>query len=182
MKNPLYIEYHDSEWGVLCTDDRKLFEMLVLEGFQAGLSWECVLNKRKAFEKAFDGFDAEKVAKYGEDKIAELMQNEGIIRNKLKIRASVSNAAAFINISREFGSFYEYLCTFSGKNTVYECGRANSPLSDAISKDLKKRGMKFVGTTVIYSFLQAVGIINSHEKQCFKYAVTKARIKKSEQP
>ena len=166
-KNPIYVKYHDEEWGVLRTDDEYLFEMLILESFQAGLSWECVLNKREAFRAAFDGFDREKVASYGEDKLAELAENKNIIRNRLKIRAAVTNAAVFGEIVDEFGSFYGYLKTFTHGEITCECDKTTSPLSDAISKDLKSRGMKFVGTTIIYSYLQAIGVINSHDKGCF---------------
>ncbi len=167
MDNPLYVNYHDTEWGVPEHDDRKLFEMLVLEGFQAGLSWECVLNKREAFRKAFDDFDYNKVAEYDTVKLKSLCQDEGIIRNKLKIAAAVSNARVFRNIQAECGSFDKYIWSFTDGKTIYEHGKTSSSLSDAISKDLKKRGMKFVGTTIIYAYMQAVGIINSHEEGCW---------------
>ncbi len=167
MDNPLYVDYHDTEWGVPVHDDRRLFEMLVLEGFQAGLSWECVLNKREAFRRAFDGFDCNRVAEYGAAKLLSLCQDKGIIRNRLKIAAAVGNAKVFRNIQTECGSFDKYIRSFTGGKTIYEWERTSSPLSDAISKDLKKRGMKFVGTTIIYAYLQAVGIINSHEKGCW---------------
>ncbi len=166
-KNPLYIRYHDEEWGILQTDDRYLYEMLILESFQAGLSWECVLNKRDNFRKAFDNFDIEKVSAYDYSKQLELYQNEGIIRNKLKIKAAINNSIIFKAIVEEFGSFYNYLCSFT-KGVIYnECDKTHSPLSDSISRDLTSRGMKFTGTVIIYSYLQAVGIINSHEKECF---------------
>lgn len=165
-KNPLYIRYHDEEWGQLVTDDRHLFEMLILESFQAGLSWECVLNKREAFREAFDGFDLEKVCGYGEEKMEALRQNPDIIRNRLKIQAAVGNARVFRHIVEEYGSFAAYLSQFTGNEILYENDRVSSPLSDAISADLKKRGMKFVGTTIIYSYLQAVGMIYSHEDGC----------------
>ena len=168
LKNPLYVKYHDEEWGELQTDDHYLFEMLILESFQAGLSWECVLNKREAFEEAYDGFDIDKVVAYDEAKLEELRQNAGIIRNKLKISASVNNARIFKQIVDEYGSFMAYLKTFTGGKTYCEVGLATSPLSDAISRDLQKRGMKFVGSTIIYAYLQAVGIINSHDADCFK--------------
>lgn len=170
-KNPLYLAYHDEEWGEPCHDERMLFEMLILEGFQAGLSWECVLNKREAFREAFDNFDVQKVAKYNESKLALLAENQGIIRNKLKIAASVVNAKVFIQIQKEHGSFDGYIWAYTQGKTIYEpCDlRTTSPLSDSISKDLKKRGMKFVGSTVIYSFLQAIGIINGHLEGCRKY-------------
>lgn len=169
--NPLYLAYHDEEWGEPCHDERMLFEMLILEGFQAGLSWECVLNKREAFREAFDNFDVQKVAKYDENKLSSLADNPKIIRNKLKINASVKNANAFIKIQEEFGSFDNYIWGFTNKEVIYEpCDlRTTSPLSDTISKDMKKRGMKFIGSTIIYSYLQAIGIINGHIEGCFKY-------------
>ena len=166
-KNPLYVEYHDKEWGVARFDDTYLFEMLILESFQAGLSWECVLNKRQSFREAFDGFVADKIAAYGEDKVAELLQNPGLIRNRLKIRAAISNARIFLDIVSEKGSFYNYLRTFWNGDTVFENDKTKSPLSDAVSADLSRRGMKYVGTTIIYSYLQAVGVINSHGDECF---------------
>ena len=166
-KNPLYIKYHDEEWGVQRFDDHYLFEMLILEGFQAGLSWECVLNKRENFRDAFDGFDVNKIAEYDEAKLTELAANAGIIRNKRKISASVKNANAFIEIVNEYGSFLDYLKQFWDGNVIYDSTSTTSELSDAISKDLKKRGMSFVGSTIMYSYLQAVGIINSHEEGCF---------------
>lgn len=166
-KNQRYIEYHDKEWGIPCYEDQKLFEMLILESFQAGLSWECVLNKREAFQKAFDQFDLERVCSYGKEKLAELENNPQIIRNKLKIRAAVTNANIFREIQKEYGSFSRYLWHWTGGNVIYEKGAARSPLSDAVSEDLKKRGMKFVGTTIIYAYLQAVGVIYSHEEGCF---------------
>ena len=169
LKNPKYVEYHDKEWGVLRTDDRYLFEMLLLESFQAGLSWECILNKRENFRRAYDDFDLEKVCSYGEEKVLELCGDSGIIRNKLKIRASIKNANIFRNIIAEHGSFYGYLCTFTGGKITYEVGKVTNELSDGISADLKRRGMKFVGSVIIYSFLQAVGIIYSHEKGCGLY-------------
>ena len=166
-KNERYIRYHDGEWGVPVHDDRKLFEMLILECFQAGLSWECVLNKRDAFRAAFDFFDIDKVCAYGESKLESLRSNPGIIRNRLKIQASVTNAHVFREIQREYGSFSDYLWDWTGGETICENVRTSSPLSDSISNDLKKRGMKFVGTTVIYAYLQTVGVINSHEDGCF---------------
>lgn len=168
-KNEKYVIYHDNEWGVLNLNDDYLFEMLVLESFQAGLSWECVLNKREAFLIAFDHFDRDKIQNYGEKKIEELKLNSDIIRNTLKIKAAIKNAAVFSNIVNEKGSFKNYLEEFTQGKIYYETGLTNSDLSDAISKDLKERGMKFVGTKIIYSFLQAVGIINSHEIGCFKH-------------
>ena len=150
-KNPIYIDYHDKEWGVPVYDDHKLFEMLILESFQAGLSWECVLNKREAFREAFDDFDVYKV----------------IIKNQRKISAAVSNATIFMKIQEQYGTFSEYLWKFTGHKIIHETGKTSSELSDQISKDLKKRGMKFVGTTIIYSYLQAVGVVESHEEGCF---------------
>ena len=167
-KNPLYVKYHDEEWGVPVHEDRKLFEMLLLESFQAGLSWESILNKRENFRRAFDGFDPEKVAAYGEEKMESLRQDAGIIRNRLKIRSAVGNAKVFLAIQKEWKTFDSYLWHWTEGRTIRETGQASSPLSDAISKDLKKRGMKFVGTTIIYSYLQAVGVIDSHEEGCFK--------------
>ena len=171
QNNPLYLAYHDEEWGEPCHDERILFEMLILEGFQAGLSWECVLNKREAFREAFDNFDVQKVAEYDVNKLASLADNPKIIRNKLKIKASVANAKAFINIQEEFGSFGNYIWGFTNGKVIYEpCDlRTTSPLSDTISKNLKKRGMKFVGSTIIYSYLQAIGIINGHLEGCYKF-------------
>lgn len=166
-KNPLYIAYHDSEWGIPVHDDQKLFEMLLLESFQAGLSWECVLNKREAFREAFDNFDLAKICAYGEEKLLSLQQNPGIIRNRRKLQAAVQNARIFREIQREFGSFSSYLWGWSGGEIIYEQGRTSSELSDAISQDLKKRGMTFVGTTILYAYLQAVGVIYSHEPGCF---------------
>lgn len=169
LKNQKYVEYHDNEWGITNFDDKYLFEMLILESFQAGLSWECVLNKRDSFRQAYDNFDLEKVCNYDEKKKQELISNAEIIRNKLKVNASVNNAKIFRDIKNEFGTFYNYLKTFTNGETYYEVGLTSSELSDKISKDLKKRRMKFVGTTIIYSYLQAVGIINSHDKDCFMH-------------
>ena len=166
-KNPLSIRYHDEEWGVPVHDDHKLFEMLILESFQAGLTWECILNKREAFRQAFDGFDLETVCGYGEKKLEKLMQEPGIVRNKLKIRATVNNSRIFQAIQQEWGSFDCYLWHWTEGKVVYETGKVSSELSDAVSKDLKRRGMKFVGTVIVYSYLQAVGVINSHEETCF---------------
>lgn len=169
QKNPLYVNYHDYEWGRIVHNDQKLFEMLLLESFQAGLSWECILNKREAFRKAFDDFDYNKIATYDNDKIELLLQDKGIIRNKSKITATIWNAKIFIQIQAEFESFDKYIWSFTNQETIYECNKTSSPLSDTIAKDLKKRGMRFFGTTIIYSFLQAVGIINSHEENCWVY-------------
>ena len=169
LNNPKYIKYHDEEWGVLNTSDHYLFEMLILESFQAGLSWECVLNKRENFKIAYDDFDINKVTNYDENKISELLQNKDIIRNKLKIKASINNARIFKSILDEYGHFIHYLNTFTQGKIYYEVNKTTSPLSDQISNDLKKRGMKFVGSTIIYSYLQAIGIISSHEESCYKY-------------
>lgn len=166
-KNPRYIQYHDEVWGVPVHDDKILFEMLILESFQAGLSWECVLNKKEAFDRAFDGFDLETVCGYDEDKMEALRQDAGIIRNRLKIKAAVNNARIFKEIAAEYDSFDAYLWGYTKGNIVYENDQVSSPLSDAISKDLTRRGMKFVGTTIIYAYLQAVGVIYSHEEGCY---------------
>ncbi len=166
-KNPLYVKYHDEEWGVPRFDDPYLFEMLILESFQAGLSWECVLNKRENFRKAFEGFEPGNVMNFGEEKILLLKQDKGIIRNERKIRAAISNARIFKDIVTEYGSFYDYLRLFWNGETVYETDKTTSPLSDEISADLIKRGMKFCGSVIIYSYLQAVGVINSHDEDCF---------------
>ncbi len=169
LKNPLYVEYHDNEWCQPNFDEKYLYEMLILESFQAGLSWECVLNKRENFRKAYDGFDIEKVCTYGEEKIEEMLNNPGIIRNKLKVKASINNSKIFKNITNEYGTFYNYLYSFTKGQTIYEVGRTTNELSDAISNDLQKRGMKFVGSTIIYSYLQAIGIIYSHDNECYLY-------------
>jgi len=168
-KNPKYVEYHDSEWCQPSFDDQYLYEMLILESFQAGLSWECVLNKRESFRQAYDSFDIDKVCAYGSSKLDALMNNRDIIRNRRKILASIENSKIFKDISEECGSFYHYLKTFAGDRILYETGRTTNPLSDAISKDLYARGMRFVGSTIIYSYLQAIGLIYSHEKECFLY-------------
>lgn len=170
LKNPVYVRYHDSEWGVPSYDDRYLFEMLILESFQAGLSWECILNKRESFRKAFDGFDPEKIKDYTDADTERLMSDTGIVRNRRKIEAASKNAGVFLCIASEFGSFSNYIWSFTGgKRIVNRDGvlRATSPLSDAVSSDLKRRGMNFVGSTIIYSYLQAVGIIDDHEPDCF---------------
>ena len=166
-KNERYLAYHDGEWGVPVHDDQKLFEMLILEGFQAGLSWECVLNKREAFRQAFEGFDPLTVSRFSEEKRAALCADPGIIRNRRKIDAAVGNAQIFLEIQREWGSFSAYLWHWSGEKILHEQDKTHSALSDAISADLKKRGMRFVGTTIIYAYLQAVGVIESHEPGCF---------------
>lgn len=169
MNNPLYVEYHDKEWGIINLDDKYLYEMLILESFQAGLSWECVLNKRDNFRNAYDNFDLEKVIMYGEDKINDLLANDGIIRNRRKVEASIRNSKVYREIVGEFGSFRTYLENFTGGKIYYEVGATTNELSDKISSDLRKRGMSFVGSVIIYSYLQAVGIINSHDEGCFLY-------------
>ena len=167
--NPLYIEYHDKEWCIPNQDDNYLFEMLILESFQAGLSWECVLNKRNDFRTSYDNFNIDKIINYDENKINELLTNNKIIRNKLKIKASINNAKIFKDIQKEYGSFYNYLLTFTKNKILYEIDKTTNDLSDSISKDLIKRGMKFVGSTIIYSYLQATGFIYSHDEECFMY-------------
>lgn len=171
-KNERYIKYHDEEWGVPSYDDKYLFEMLLLETFQAGLSWECILNKRDNFKKAFDNYDYKRIAKYDEKKIEELKNDEGIIRNKLKINAAIKNAQIFIEIQKEYGGFSDYIWSFTNKKVIKNKGdifHTTSNLSDEISKHLQKRGMKFVGSTIIYSYLQAIGIIDDHELECDFY-------------
>lgn len=171
IKNKKYIDYHDNEWGKLNLDDQYLFEMLILESFQAGLSWEIILNKRENFKKAFDNFEIDKIIKYDSKKINELLENKGIIRNKLKINSSISNAKVFKKIQNEYGSFANFLENFTKNKIIYENDKTKSKLSDEISRSLMKKGMKFVGTTIIYSYLQAIGVINSHEKTCYLYAL-----------
>ncbi len=166
-KNSLYVAYHDEEWGRPVHEDGKLFEMLLLESFQAGLSWETILNRRENFRKAFDGFHAEKISRYSEAEEARLMGDAGIIRNRLKIRAAIGNAKIFLAIQKEWGSFDAYLWHFTKGKTIHEIGKTASGLSDAVSKDLKRRGMKYVGTTIIYAYLQAVGVVEGHEVGCF---------------
>lgn len=174
-KDPLYVEYHDTEWGVPVYDDAKLFEFLILETFQAGLSWITVLKKRENFRKAFDNFDYKKIANYNTEKFDELIENAGIIRNKLKIKATISNANAFMLVQKEFGSFSNYIWGFVNGNPIKNSALtlndvpATTELSDEISKDLKKRGFKFVGSTVIYAHMQATGMVNDHIKTCFRY-------------
>ena len=169
LKNPLYITYHDSEWGKINLQDSYLFEMLLLESFQAGLSWECVLNKREAFRKAYDDFSIKKVASYEEEKIEELLQNQELIRNRLKVKASIQNAKIFQEIQKEYGSFSNYLMEFTHGIILYENDRDTNFLSDSLSKDLYKRGMRFVGSTILYSYLQAIGLIQSHLDDCDWY-------------
>ena len=172
---PLYVEYHDTEWGVPLRDEQELFEFLVLETFQAGLSWITVLRKRENFRKVFDNFDYKKIALYDEEKIAELLQDAGIIRNKLKVRATISNAVAFMQIQNEFGSFSKYIWEFVNdipiQNNIKSMSeiKATSETSDKLSKDLKKRGFKFVGPTVIYAHMQATGMVNDHTIDCFRH-------------
>lgn len=171
LNHPLYLEYHDSEWGVPNFDDQYLYEMLLLESFQAGLSWECVLNKRENFRRAYDGFDINRVISYDEFKINDLLNDKGIIRNKRKIYASINNSKVFKRICDEYGSFYDYLRIFTKGKIIYETDKTTNGLSDEVSRDLKKRGMTFVGSVIIYSFLQAIGVIYSHEKDCYLYKV-----------
>ncbi|CAL2077198.1 DNA-3-methyladenine glycosylase I [Tenacibaculum sp. 190524A05c] len=173
--DPLYIAYHDEEWGVPVYDDATLFEFLVLETFQAGLSWITILKKRENFRKAFDQFDYKKIVNYNDAKFQELINNAGIIRNKLKVKATISNADAFIKVQEEFGSFSKYIWAFTDGKPIKNAFEnredvpATTPLSDKISKDLKKRGFKFVGSTVIYAFMQATGMVNDHTTDCFRY-------------
>ena len=174
-KDPLYVKYHDTEWGTPVYDDDKIFEFLILETFQAGLSWITVLRKRENFRKAFDNFNYLKIAKYNENKFDELIMNSGIIRNKLKIRATISNANAFIEIQKEFGSFSKYIWGFVNHKPIINQWEslkdipANTEISDKLSLDLKKRGFKFVGSTVIYAYMQATGMVNDHIVSCFRY-------------
>lgn len=176
LGDPLYEEYHDTEWGVPVYDDETIFEFLLLETFQAGLSWITILRKRENFREAFDDFDYKKIATYSEDKIQELLQNAGIIRNKLKVRGTVTNAQLFMKIQEEFGSFSTYIWSFVDgapiKNSVgdYKKAPPTTTISDALSKDLKKRGFKFVGSTVMYAHMQATGMVNDHEVDCFRYS------------
>lgn len=178
--DPLYIEYHDKEWGVPVHDDRTMFEFLLLEGMQAGLSWITILRKRENFRKAFDNFEAKKIAKYGKRKLAHLMNDAGIIRNRLKIQAAVANAKAFLEVKKEFGSFSKYLWQFVGGKTKMSRWKsikeipATSKESDAMTKDLKKRGFKFVGSTVCYAHMQATGMVNDHLVSCFKRSARRA--------
>ena len=172
----LYMEYHDKEWGKPVYDDETLFEFLVLETFQAGLSWITILRKRENFRKAFDGFDYKKIANYSESKYEELLQDAGIIRNKLKIKAAIANAQLYINVQKEFDSFSKYIWSFTnGKPITNEFKNmsdvpATTEISDTLSKDLKKRGFKFVGSTVMYAYMQATGMVNDHTTNCFRYS------------
>lgn len=168
MNNPLYVLYHDNEWGVPKYDDHELYELLILEMFQAGLSWETILNKRENFRKAFDNFDWNSIVNYDEDKINELMQDKGIIRNRKKIETTINNTKVFLNIQKEYGLFANFIWSFTDNKVIITDSKVvSNELSDTISKELRKRGMKFVGTVIIYSYLQAVGVINSHEDNCF---------------
>lgn len=173
--DPLYMAYHDTEWGVPVYNDDTLFEFLILETFQAGLSWITILRKRENFRKAFDNFDYQKIANYNDQKLESLLLDAGIIRNKLKIKATISNAAAFMAVQKEFGSFSKYIWQFTNGKPIINAHKelkdvpATTSLSDKVSKDLKKRGFKFVGSTVIYAHLQATGVVNDHIKTCFRY-------------
>lgn len=171
-KSEIYVKYHDEEWGVPNHNDRDLFELLILEGFQAGLSWITVLKKREAFRKAFDNFDVKKVSEYDEEKINALLENKDIIRSRGKITAAINNAKIFIEIQKEFGSFSNYIWGFTDnkviKNTTGEIP-VKTELSDMVSKDLKKRGMKYTGSVIIYSYIQAIGIVDDHDINCYKY-------------
>lgn len=174
-KNDLAIKYHDAEWGVPAHDDKRLFEFLILEGAQAGLSWDTILRKRENYRAAFDGFDVEKISRYDAAKIESLLLNEGIIRNRLKIASTIQNANSFLKIKEEFGSFDSYVWSFTGgkpiKNSWQNSSQvpAKTEMSDAISKDLKRRGFNFVGTTIMYAFMQACGLVNDHLVSCFRY-------------
>lgn len=184
LGDPLYEAYHDSEWGVPVYDDATIFEFLILETFQAGLSWITILRKRENFREALDDFDYKKIATYDAKKLASLLENPGIIRNKLKVNATVTNAQAFIKIQEEFGSFSEYIWSFVNHEPIqnavkiYKEAPATTAISDALSKDLKKRGFKFTGSTVVYAHMQATGMVNDHEVDCFRYAEVKALSKK----
>jgi len=175
LSNPLYLKYHDEEWGVPLHDERRLFEMLVLEGAQAGLSWETILNKRANYRRAFDRFDPDRVARYGAKRIRRLLRDAGIVRNKLKIRSVVTNARAYLTVRSEFGSFDRFIWSFTGGKPLRNRWKtmkqipAKTVESDAMSKELKRRGFKFVGSTICYAFMQAVGIVNDHTTQCFRH-------------
>lgn len=177
IKSEMEMHYHDTEWGVPLHDDDKLFEFIVLDSFQAGLSWKTILGRRENFRKAFSNFNAKKIAKYDEAKLQALMQDEGIIRNRLKIYGTVKNAKAFLAVQKEFGSFDKYIWQFTNHETInhqlpnHNNGYTRSPESDAMSKDLKKRGFTFVGTTICYAFMQAAGMINDHMTTCWRYKV-----------
>jgi len=176
LAKPLYLAYHDEQWGVPVHDDRVLFEMLVLEGAQAGLSWETILNKRAAYRRAFDRFDPRKVAAYDARKVRALLADAGIVRNRLKIESTIGNARAFLEVQREFGSFDAYLWGFARGRPLHNRRRSmkdvpdRTAMSDAISKDLKRRGFRFVGSTIVYAFMQAVGMVNDHLVTCYRHA------------
>lgn len=182
LDDALYVAYHDREWGVPVFDDRKLFEFLILEAFQAGLSWRTILHKRKNFRKSFDDFDPQKVALYDDSKVNELMGNAGIIRNRLKIQAAVNNAKAFLTVQEKYGSFKDYIwCFTDGKPIINNWQNdaeipTRTELSDAISKDLKQHGFKFVGSTIVYAHLQATGMVNDHVTTCFRHQELAAKI------
>lgn len=173
-KSPAMVDYHDREWGVPVHDDRLLFEFLILEGAQAGLSWETILNKRENYRRLFDRFDAKKIARYDKRKVRELLKDSGIVRNRLKVAATISNASAFLTVEKEFGSFDRYIWRFAPGSVKKDPGKpsehppASTPESDAMSKDLKKRGFRFVGSTICYAFMQAVGMVNDHAEDCFR--------------
>lgn len=173
--NPLMIKYHDKEWGVPLHNDKKLFEFMLLDAFQAGLSWNTIINKRENFKKAFDGFDVVKISKYSEKKIQQLLNDAGIIRNKLKIYASVNNAKRFLEVKKEFGTFDKYIWQFTGGKPIINKWKTNKEIpakskeSDAMSKDLINRGFKFVGSTICYAFMQAAGMVNDHHITCHRY-------------
>lgn len=175
LSHPLYIEYHDTEWGVPVHDEQKMFEFLILEGFQAGLSWLTILKKREAFRIAFDQFDYHKIATYKQEKIDALLQNEGIVRNKLKIQASITNARQYLKVQEQYGSFCDYFWSFTNGQTVQNHYNelkdipARTELSDKISTDLKKKGFKFVGSTIVYAHMQATGMVNDHLVSCFRH-------------
>ncbi len=174
--DPLYVAYHDVEWGVPVRDDRKLFEFLVLEGAQAGLSWSTILRKREGYRVAFDGFDPVKVASYDEDRISQLLADPGIVRNRQKVRSTVSNACAFLAVQQEFGTFSHYIWSFTDGTPIQNSWRtldqipSTSPLAEAISRDLKSRGFRFVGPTIVYAHMQATGMVNDHLVTCFRHA------------
>ena len=172
LNNDVYVKYHDEEWGIPEYDDNKLFELLVLESFQAGLSWTCILNKREYFKEAFDNFDPVKISNYGEEKISILLQNKNIVRNKNKIEAIINNAKVFLKIKEEWGSFSSYIWHFTNGKVIKNKDnniKTESSLSKELSLDLRKRGMKYTGSVIIYSYLQSIGVIDDHEKECFKY-------------
>lgn len=175
ISDPLMIDYHDNEWGVPVHDERKHFEMIVLDGAQAGLSWQTVLKKREAYRKAFDNFDYRKVALYDDKKIKELLNNTGIIRNRLKVSSAIKNAKAFLEVRKEFGTFDKYIWQFVGGSTIHNSWKslkelpAKTPESDTMSKDMKKRGFNFVGSTICYAYMQAAGMVNDHTTECFRH-------------